>query len=770
MRSRTSPLGPALLFLVPLAACGGDAGGGDDRGRLERPALIALGEAPMPTERIDRLPVPDGFGKWSLAGRPGTTPGAANGERIVALAGEPGPALLRVPGRFPAAEMDAVRVTGVFPGAFRVTLQLSSEEDPNIQPFRPPSLPTRDQEGVQTLEFSLERLRGRLAVFDRLLLQLDGPPRPIELHAIEIVDSPEGRLLARPGTPPEMVDLDDGVGRSGNGLTEEVPIGCRFRVEDAADTLSFAVALAPGIRLWSGKPRVLVRVGPPGGKVREEVIELEAERGQRPAWHTLAVPLSDWVGLEIEARFEYRCEAPQPGACVLAEVQVGRPCKNPPTVVLVSSDTHRGDHLGCAGAGVALETPALDALAEKGLLFEQCWSSTNVTSPSHVAILTAVHPRDTRLVTNVDRLSPRAHTLAEAFRDAGWATIAAVSVRHLGPRGTNLGQGFDRMLAPLAEPWPAEVPVQQLLKWIEEERGKPLFAFLHVFDAHYPYTPPSPYDRRYYPSDRDPADPTLPVPEIEPGCAPADLFAGGVRDVELPLSQYRAEISYLDSQLARLFQVERVRRGLIAATGDHGEILAKEGSYFNHGELYPDTLHVPLVLGGGALPADVAQRRVAARVDQLGLSRTLLDLAGLSSVEFPGRNLLEALDRSPDASPAHFSLSANGNSAAIADGDRFLVLHLRDHKSTVPPVERAFDSVELYDLAADPECLRDLSGQEAETVARLKARLIEWLDGAPPTSLSSQRIVSPEELKELVELGYADHASKVDDDPWYERR
>jgi len=121
-----------------------------------------------------------------------------------------------------------------------------------------------------------------------------------------------------------------------------------------------------------------------------------------------------------------------------------------------------------------------------------------------------------------------------------------------------------------------------------------------------------------------------------------------------------------------------------------------------------------------------------------------------------------------DASPAHFALSANGNSASIADGERFLVLHLRNHKSTVPPVERAFDSVELYDLATDPECLRDLSGQEAETVARRKARLIDWLDDAPPTSLSSKRVVSVEELKELQELGYADHASKVDDDPWYE--
>ena len=61
-------------------------------------------------------------------------------------------------------------------------------------------------------------------------------------------------------------------------------------------------------------------------------------------------------------------------------MDVARP--DPPTVVLITSDTHRGDHLGASRLGIVIETPVLDSLARQGLLFDNCFSSTNVTRPS----------------------------------------------------------------------------------------------------------------------------------------------------------------------------------------------------------------------------------------------------------------------------------------------------------------------------------------------------------------------------------------------------
>lgn len=759
MRS-TSILSPLAALL---AACGGGDVATDPVGRLDRPALYAIGDAEVPRERVDRLPVPDGLGKWQLTGRTARTPVGSDGERRILLEAGADPALLTVPVRLLATELDFVRVSGVFPGEYRVTLQLGGE---GIEPFRPPTLGTRNDASEQTLVFDLSKVSGRPMKFTQLDLLVDGPARPVELSAIEAVDAPDGVYLAQPDAPGEMIDLDDGVGRSANGLTTLVPVGCRFLVEDERDRLAFSVALAPRMRPWGGKPRVRVTVAGPGGGTATETLSLEGDRSERARWHDGTIALDDFVGQEVEATFEYLCDAAQPGAVALAEVQVWRPRLDPPTVLYVSSDTHRADHVNAARLGVEIDTPALDALAETGLFFENCWTTTNVTSPSHVAMMTGVHPRDTRLVTNIDRLAPQALTLAEVYRDAGWGTLAAVSVRHLGPRGTDLGQGFDRMLAPTSEPWDAEVPVDQLLDWMEENEGKPLFLFLHFFDAHHPYAPPPAFDRRYYPKDKDPSDMSLPPIDARPGSMPMDMLAGNLRDLEYPKAQYRAEVSYLDSQLARIFAVPRVEAGLIAVTADHGEVLVKNGTYFNHGELYPDTLHVPLVLGGGALPEDVRGQRVGARVAQLDLPRTLLDLSGLGAVDFPGRILLNALGSDPNAAGEHFALAAHGNSASLAEGRWFLLLHLRNHQGTHPQ-PRTQHQVELFDLELDPECLVDVSAENADVVDDLRTRLVAWLLDSAPTSLSTKRVASAAELATLRELGYSTDAAVIEEEPWY---
>ena len=752
----------SLLLTLPLAmvaACGGDTElPPDAQGRLDRPTLHAKGE--LPGQLATVLPIPEGMGVWKLSGREATTPERVPGERMIALEPADEPALIHVPIQVHASDMDLVRVVGVFPDVFKVTVQFSGVKG---EPVRPPTLGTRKGSGAQVLLFDVARSTGAERVFREMLLLLDGPAVPVEIHSIETINAPDSQFLAEPGSPPEMTDLDSGIGFSANGLAVGTPITCSFLVEHPNDRLSFTATLSPRVRIWEGKPRIRATVSD-GSDSLEVTLALEGVGKSKPRWQSQEVRLSEFVGKEVEVLFEYLCDSRTPGVAALAEVQVWRPRIAPPTVLYVSSDSHRADHIGASNLGVEIETPALDALAEGGLIFENCWSTTNVTSPSHVAMMTGIHPRDTRLVTNIDRLAPDALTLAEVYRDAGYATLAAVSVRHLGPRGTNLGQGFDRMLAPTSTPWDAEVPVDQLLTWMEQSEGKPLFMFLHLFDAHHPYAPPAAYDRKYYPEDRDPSDPALPRIEARPGAMPLDLLAGDIRDLEFPKAQYRAEVSYLDAELGRIFTHPRVAAGLIAVSADHGEILVKNGTYFNHGELYPDTLHVPLLIGGGAVPADLRGTRVRARVAQLDLPRTILDLSGLGAVEFPGRNLLGALETGESA--ALFALAAHGNSASLADDRWFLLLHLRDHLGS-HPVLRVQHQIELFDLESDPECLVDVSADNPEVVSELRERLIKWLAESTPQGLSTKRVASAQELRALQELGYSTDAAVIEEEPWY---
>jgi len=154
-----------------------------------------------------------------------------------------------------------------------------------------------------------------------------------------------------------------------------------------------------------------------------------------------------------------------------------------------------------------------------------------------------------------------------------------------------------------------------------------------------------------------------------------------------------------------------------------------------------------------------------APVRQIDVGRTLLDLAQVASVECPGRNLLGALEGEVRSEP-RFAISANSWSSSLMDGEWFLVLHFKDHE-TMSPVPRKRHAVELYRLATDPECLRDVAQEEPEQARRLRAQLVEWLGEAQPTGFAAEGGVSISEIQELVALGYATGEEQVrEEEPW----
>ena len=764
----------ALLGLAMVALGLGAACTGGDDASIDRPSARAFPETlrpslepllypgdAIPEETRTRTPFPEDILSWSPKGKPCRTV-EEDGRRILKAApGEEG-LLLDIPGEFHSAHVNRIQIHGVFPSAHKVTIQLEGEGG-----FfhRDPTMRTRGQEEEQTVTFDLPKLIGRNIPFDRLLVHVGGTTdSSFHLNAIDLVHKPRHSFLPAPGEEPASTNAA-GYSRPAVGLVPARGARCEF---DAVLGARFTCALLAPVHLGpkGGRPRISITLSGEGGgtKVLEAQMTLNP-----PTWMTPSCSLDPWAGSKVQVEFRYISGQRDPGVIALAEVEVWRPLKSPPCVLLVSSDTHRSDHLGAARKGVDIQTPVLDALARDGVLYEDCWASTNVTSPSHVSLMTGHHPRDTRLINNVDRLSSDAATLAEIYQKAGWKTLGVVSVRHLGPLGTDLGQGFDQFIYPQADPWPAGHAVDLVEAWVEAHPGRPLFIFLHLFDAHHPYSPPESHDRMYYPAGADPTDPSLPALQVQPPYIPGDIVDAGIRDLEFPSAQYRAEISYLDSELGRLFERERIQSGLIAVTADHGEILEKAGSYFNHGELFPDTLHVPLILGGRLLPEDFRGARVSHPVDHLDLGRTLLDMSGLGSADFPGSNLLRGAESesSPQATVDLFAISAHGRSASIRRGHWFLLLHLTTHKGNLV-VERVKHAIELYDLESDPECLEDLAVVQAEQAGILRAALVNWLADASTEHLSEQKQTSEAEIAQLEAMGYASEETVLGDNPWYD--
>ena len=574
----------------------------------------------------------------------------------------------------------------------------------------------------------------------RLVVRGSGP---VVFGRIDLLDVPLVDRLPRHEHGAEMVAIGDDL-RRGVGLSSEQ--GLEFTLDaPLGGEVGFSYGLPELLRRPTVQPDLVILLRSPGMPERRHVLPFEPPESST-TWHWARIPIGDFKGRALQVRFELEPRDGFPALCALTEPKVHVPEQEAGTVLLVTSDTHRADRLGAAGGRV--QTPVLDALAARGVRFERCFSSTNVTLPSHTALLTGRHPRDTRLVDNDTRLAEEARTLAEAFREAGWQTVAAVSAAHLAHDWSGLGQGFDRMLVTRLPDRRAGETITYLNRSLEELDGRPLFVWVHLFDAHAPYLPPAGYAERYYKGDA--WDPALPAPAIDPRHMPD--FLPGVRDLAYVSAAYDGETSYLDGELARLLERPRIRRGVTAFTADHGESFGEHGVYWDHGELYPQTVRVPLVL---AWPGAPEGTRIATPVSNVDLGRTLLDLAGERQIAFPGRNLRLAM-QAESVEPLHL-LSSHGTSAATVQWPWLLVLNLAEHRPDAQNIGAAkpAHSYELYDLEHDPECLSDLHGSQGAKARELRTGLVAWLRSAEDLGWATRNRRDAAMQGALQALGYA---------------
>jgi arylsulfatase A-like enzyme/Flp pilus assembly protein TadD len=274
--------------------------------------------------------------------------------------------------------------------------------------------------------------------------------------------------------------------------------------------------------------------------------------------------------------------------------------------VLVTIDTLRADRLGCYGyAGAA--TPVIDRLASEGALFTAASTVVPLTLPSHAAILTGRYPASIGVRNNgMYLLPPEETTLAEVLSAEGFATGAFIGSFVLAaPFG--LSQGFDvydeqfdmKRDGPTADERRAATVNEALFGWIEGAPRGPLFLWVHYFDPHARYEPPSPFDRQF-------------------AAAP-----------------YDGEIASVDGALGTLLERLERRAGRenlsVILTSDHGESLGEHGEATHGLFVYESTLHVPLILWSpGRIPAGVT---VSEPVSVIDIFDTALELAGVDLPE-----------------------------------------------------------------------------------------------------------------------------------------
>jgi len=382
------------------------------------------------------------------------------------------------------------------------------------------------------------------------------------------------------------------------------------------------------------------------------------------------------------------------------------------SILLVSIDTLRADRLPVYGYGKG-RTPHLDALARKGIVFEEAYSHCPLTLPAHASMLTGLLPPHHGVRDNVGfTLKPEHRTLASRFRAAGLRTGGAVSAFVL-RRQTGIAEGFEQYDDALESEGAVEslasvqrdgaVAVESLGRWIEGLGAARFFAFLHLYEPHTPYAPP-------------------------------ERFRGG--------DPYDGEVSYADELVGRLIDALQKRdRLIVAVTADHGEGLGDHGEAEHGIFLYREAVRVPLLL---RLPKDAgAGTRIEAPVAQVDVPATLLDLAGLSADGLDGVSLRSALDgRAPPVRRVysetfypryHFGWS---ELSAVTEG-RF-----RFVRAPRP---------ELYDLGRDPGERQNVASERASAAAAMSDWLAH-LGGA--SDVAAPEDVPAETREKLAALGY----------------
>ena len=382
--------------------------------------------------------------------------------------------------------------------------------------------------------------------------------------------------------------------------------------------------------------------------------------------------------------------------------QAGRSSSAPErtSILLVTLDTTRFDAVGPDAAGV--RTPAYDSLVARGRRFMQAYATVPETLPSHASMMTGLYPAGHGVHENA-RFLPDGHPLvAERLKQAGYRTAAFVSSFVLARR-FGLARGFDVYddhFAGGAVERSAADTAGRAIAYLSQGGSGPILLWVHFFDPHTPYGPPSKFHEQYR------------------------------------ATPYLGEVAAMDEQLGRLvaaFEQAAATLGTaaaIAVVSDHGEGLGDHGELQHGNLLYQSTVHVPLVLAGpgvgaGAIAEPVSTRRIF---------QTLLDWAGLDATG------------SLRGNPKEIVL-AEAMKPYLSYGWQPQIMAVEGHVKAI-----LAGRTEAFDLQTDPAEARDLGSG-----APLSAALRKALDDYPvpsPGAARPQQALTDEARRSLASLGY----------------
>jgi arylsulfatase A-like enzyme len=445
-------------------------------------------------------------------------------------------------------------------------------------------------------------------------------------------------------------------------------------------------------------------------------------------------------------------------------------------ILLISVDTLRPDYMSCYNPDGA-RTPHMDQIANDGILFQRAFTSAPWTLPSFVSIMTGLPASVHTVKTIQNRVPDTLLTLAEVLKDNDYHTAAIGDNPYLTPH-FNLSQGFleynffpktgvslgNSLGSNVVSGWllpgldKAEASTSDLtqmaVEWLDGNHDHSFFLWLHYFDPHMPYSPPSDY-----------------LPDIPPLPSIGTSFGDDrLHDIRygdyvpiLPEREwikllYRSEVRYVDDNIGRLImhlkKLGIYDETLIVFFSDHGEEFWEHGG-FEHGHtLYNELLHVPFII---KLPRSLQASDIHPIEDKVAVQSIMPTVLDLCGIDFPGTEMtspsLATMWRSPSARQKKDPLYSTAlyiredRESIAVDGMKYI-------RFTITPRE------ELYDLAKDPQEQYSIAVSYPQTLKKARTLLDEFhsqsrtVRDALGIELAERVQMDDETMKRLRSLGY----------------
>ncbi|MFQ5825384.1 MAG: sulfatase [bacterium] len=491
-----------------------------------------------------------------------------------------------------------------------------------------------------------------------------------------------------------------------------------------------------------------------------------------------------------------------------------------PNIVLIVLDTTRATNLSCYGYSKQT-SPNLDKISEEGVLFTNAISNSSWTLPAHASLFTGTFPSVHSVNEWTDRLPDHLVTMAQFFSNQDYQTVAinnnswineqfgldrgfkvvkkiwlllqtsndlnvtSRSIKNVNLfkkickvsknvfRGNlllNLVNGVYGQFLHNRHDLGGKRILKAFEKWFHTERNteKPFFLFMNLLEPHLPYTPPRQCLSRFF--DGKFSDKQIEGLNQDPFPYVVGIEKKSALDLEILTALYDAEINYLDSLIASiyniLYQTNHLDNTILIIVGDHGENLGEHGLMSHFFCLYDTLIHIPLII---RFPSAFSKASKNENIVQLSdLFPSLAALAGLENhlphEQIEGRNIF-ASDLNDRIAVSEL-LGTNPPLEVIAKKTGIPEVNLaRLNKKIVAFrnkkykfIEDSLGNEEFYNIVEDPRELNNLIDKNPKTLAQFKRFKEYWgsrkVVGEKSRQANESSKLEKETFKRLKALGY----------------